>query len=63
LVRNRFNAEHIGRYAVNQRKGKTGKNEPVQVWGDGLTDFGMIKQKIGRASDFGFETFAQTGDL
>lgn len=63
LVCNHLDTEHIRCRAVNQRKGKMRKNEPAQVGINLLPDFGMIEQKIRRASDFGFKTLAQAGDF
>ncbi len=60
---NHFDAEQIRFRAVNQRKGKTGKNELAQVGINCPTHFGMIEQKICRTSNFGFEALAQTRDL
>ena len=60
---NHFDTEHIGCCGVNQRKGKTGKDEPPQIRINQLTNLGMIEQKIRRTSNLGFETLAQTRNL
>lgn len=60
---NHFDTEHIRRHAINQRKGKTGKNEPAKVRINRRTDFGMIEQKIRRTLNLGLEPLPQTLDL
>jgi hypothetical protein len=59
LVCDDFDAQDIGGHAVEQRKGETIQDQLAKNGVRRGTDLGVLKQKIGRASDLSLETLAQ----
>ena len=63
MVCDDFDAQDIGGHAVEQRKRETIQDQLAKNGVRRGADLGVLKQKIGRASDLSLETLAQPGDL